>query len=327
MKPKPIAACLAALASLLPISSAFSVDLQTYENSITESWTWTQTKANQTSVGGVLQPVTYSHIGTLATGLRPDSGNTGFVLSRGSGPARIDNGLPELPPEPYKTATGTTSAYPVPTNYTGAFGLYNGDVSAYAAAAFPNAADILYGTYTQAKVDAWKAGGGWTSATSPEEAAAYSRFNLTLDHPSTELQKLTFQIRIQGMGPSVAGVEAGTYLSTYGVVQQVSPIVLTYNGTETLEISTSELLSYANLGVGSRHAYTSGGMEELWEFSWDFSSLGVPIDDISISFTNYPTSVITGLSVSQAIPEPSTWMLLGLGTAFVAYRMRRRCIS
>jgi len=324
MKPKPIAACVAALASLLPLSAALSVELPTYDNSITESWTWTQTKADQTTVEGVVQPVADTHIGTLATGIRPDSGNTGYALTKVTGPARIDNGLPELPPEPYKTSTGTTSAYPVPTSYTGALGLYNGDVSAYAAAAFPNAASILYGTYTQAQINSWKASGGWTSATNPEEASAYSRFSLTLDNPSTELQKLTFQIRIQGMGPTVASAEAGTYLTTYGVVQQISPITLTYNGTETLTLSSSELLSYVDLGVGSRHAYASGGMEEIWEFSWDFSLLDIPIDDISISFTNYPTSVITGLSVSQAIPEPSTWMLLGLGAAFVAYRQRRR---
>lgn len=317
---------IAALALGASASHLLAADLRTYENGITESWTWSQTKADQTTIEGVPQPVTYSHIGTLATGLRPDSGSVGATLTKVTGPARIDNGLPELPPEPYKTATGTTSAYPVPPGYTGAFGLYNGDVSAYAAAAFPNAMNILSGTYSQAMIDTWKANGGWTNPTSPEEAAAYSRFDLTLDHPSTAMQTLVFQIRIQGMGPTVANQASGTYLTTYDVVQQVSPIVLTYNGTETLEISNRELLSYVDLGVGSRHAYATGGMEEIWEFSWDFSSLGVSIEDISISFTNYPTSVITGLSVTQVVPEPSTWALMALGLGFVAYRLRGRTI-
>lgn len=304
--------------------SLLAADLRTYENSITESWTWSKTKADQVVVEGVPQAVTYSHIGSLDAGLRPDSGNAGTLLTKVSGPARIDNGLPELPPEPYASATGTTYAYPVPAGYTGAFGLYNGDVSAYAAAAFPNATSILSGTYTQAALDTWKNNGGWTNPTSPEEAAAYSRFELTLENPTSGLQQLVFQMRIQGMGPTEANQQAGTYLTTYDVVRQVSPITLTYNGGQILEISNSELISYLNLGVGSRHSYAPGGMEEIWEFSWDFSSLGVPIEDLSISFTNYPTSVITGLSVSQVVPEPSTWMLMGVGAAFMAYRLRRR---
>jgi len=319
----PSVAALALAASSAPL---FAADLRTYENSITESWTWSQTKADQVVVGGVPQAVTYSHIGTLDAGLRPDFGNAGVLLTKITGPARIDNGLPELPPEPYASSTGTTYAYPVPTGYTGAYGLYNGDVSAYAAAAFPNAGSILSGTYTQAALDTWKNNGGWTSSTSPEEAAAYSRFELTLDSPAEGLQQLVFQMRIQGMGPTVAAQQAGTYLTTYDVVRQISPITLTYNGGQILELSNSELISYLNLGVSSRHSYAPGGMEEIWEFTWDFSSLGVDVNDVTVSFTNYPTSVITELSVSQVVPEPSTWMLMGIGVAFIVYRLRGRTI-
>lgn len=317
-----------ATASLVLLAStSFAADFNTYANSTTETWTWTQTKADQTVVEGVPQPIVHPHVGSLATGLNPDSGNSGVSLRKVTGPARIDNGLPELPPEPYATNTGTTYAYPVPTGYTGVFGLYNGDVSAYAAAAFPNAFSILSGTYTQAMVDTWKTNGGWTNPTSPEEAAAYSRFELTLDNPESSMQKLVFQLRIQGMGPTVANAEAGTYLTTYGVVQQVSPIILTYNDGQTLELTSSTLLFYEDLGVGGRNAYAGGGMEEVWAFEWDLSTLGVSLDQITISFTNYPTSVITGISVDQVVPEPSTYFLIFMGTAFVLWRIRRRQIA
>lgn len=336
------------ISAAVTTTAAYSADLRTFEGALaSDVWTWTKTKADQETlpepvpvldVNGNqerssnngpllftnLAPVTHPHIGNLQDGLRSNSGNASTLLKLRTGPARIDNGLPQSPPEPYKTATGTTYAYPVPASYTGVFGLYAGDVSAYSAFAFPGAVQINSGTYTQSALDSYLGGGGWTNPTSPEEAAAYSRFDISIDDVHSDTQKLIFQIRIQGMGPTLENQANGTYLTNYDVVHQISPITLTWNGDQFLDFTSSELLSYENLGVGNRHAYAPGGYEELWQFEWDFSTIGDTINSIDLSFTNYPTSVITGLAVTQLVPEPSTYALIFCGLGLVAIYTRRR---
>ncbi len=308
-------------------------------NSLTsESWTWDKTRADQQIIGGTPQAVTYSHIGNLATGLRGDSGSSAAALRLISGPARIDNGLPELIPEPYRTVTGTTYAYPVPSSYTGVFGLYAGDASAYAAMMFPNSMAVYNGTYTQAMVDQYHANGGWTGywdgldsqtqqtysfANGIEDMMAASRFSIDVNAVDPAATSILFQIRIQGLGPTVADVENGTYITTFGAAYQLGGINFVYNGTESLEFTSAELVSYTATSAGSRHSYVHAGYEEIWEFSWDISNIAGGVDQFSIEFGNYPTSVISGLAVAQ-IPEPSTWVLLGAGAAFGLVLARRR---
>lgn len=301
-----------------------------------DSWTWNKTRADQVSIEGVPQAVTYDHIGSLATGLRGDSGSSSAQLRMISGPARIDNGLPELIPEPYRSATGTSYAYNVPSGYTGVFGLYAGDASAYAAMMFPNASAVYSGSYTQAMVNDYHASGGWAGywaqfdeeaqefysfANGIEDLMAASRFSIDIDAVNPAATSILFQIRVQGLGPTVANVENGTYITTYGAAWQLGGITFTYNDTESLGLSGAELVSYTTTPVGSRHAYVHAGYEEIWEFNWDIT--GLDVDNFSIGFGNYPTSVISGLTVSQ-IPEPSSVVLLGAGALFTLLRARRR---
>lgn len=316
--------CYIALATVAGLGAANAADFKTYNNaSASYSWTWNKTKADQQVVDGQPQAVTYDHIGTLAGGLRSDSGSANASLRARAGASRIDNGLPELPPEPYKTATGTTYAYPVPSNYTGAFGLYAGDVSLYAAMAFPNAGNVHSGTYTQALVNSYLADPNRPAEETILEAMAVSRMDISIGSLAADTTLLSFQLRIQGLGPSVANVESGTYLSTYDALRQIVPVTLNIGGVE-IDMLDAELLSYADIGVGSRHAYVGGGMEEVWEFTWDLSTFTGDLEDLEISFANYPSSVITGLAVN-AVPEPSTYaLILAAGIGGVALARRRR---
>jgi|GEM_PF-1887533 len=323
-----IALALLGAAPLTGTAQQSPTAFHTYSNTLsTDSWNWMKTKADQAVIEGTPQPVLYSHIGTLQSGLRPDSGNANASFRLVSGPSRIDNGLPEMPPEPYATDSGTSYAYPVPSGYTGVFGLYNGDVSAYPSAAFPNAMNVLGGTYTQALVNGVLAN---PPAYDVVDATMSSKFELTLQSIAPETTGIVFQLRIQGLGPTVANQQSGTYLTTYDVVQQISPLTLTINGGELVPMLEANLLSYTDLGVGSRHSYAGNGLEELWEFRWDLSGIEDPLLNLSIGFVNYPTSVISGFTLTQvssfevaAVPEPSTLALLGGGAVLGLLRWRR----
>jgi len=76
----------------------------------------------------------------------------------------------------------------------------------------------------------------------------------------------------------------------------------------------------------------------LWAFQWDLSGVTDPITSFEIQFKGVEHSQLYGIRLDQsdtftqvvpeAVPEPSTWLLLGLGlTALVVFRVRSRRLS
>lgn len=74
----------------------------------------------------------------------------------------------------------------------------------------------------------------------------------------------------------------------------------------------------------------------LWAFQWDLSGITEPITSFEIQFNGVEHAQLYGARVDQsdtfvqavtAVPEPSTWMLIGLGLAVVAYRLCSRRLS
>jgi hypothetical protein len=90
---------------------------------------------------------------------------------------------------------------------------------------------------------------------------------------------------------------------------------ITYTGPKTVQLLTFSVAD-AGLLSASTFAATSGGTSAF--FAADITSL-VPGRDLP------NTGAVGGLTISTAIPEPSTWamMILGfMGVGFLAYRRR-----
>jgi autotransporter-associated beta strand protein len=102
-------------------------------------------------------------------------------------------------------------------------------------------------------------------------------------------------------------------------------VALTYGGNLTLNITTATPLSSYNLFVFSSELGTFSSIALTGSFSgnmtnssgvWTASSNGY---DFTFTESNGVFSAATA-----AIPEPGTWALMGIGTAFLLYRIRRK---
>ncbi|MEO6054241.1 MAG: PEP-CTERM sorting domain-containing protein [Chthoniobacterales bacterium] len=68
-------------------------------------------------------------------------------------------------------------------------------------------------------------------------------------------------------------------------------------------------------------------------YQWDLSGIADPITGFSIAWQTDQHDIVYGMDVTQgdrfvqAVPEPSTWMLLGLGFAVVLWKSNRRLRS
>jgi len=76
----------------------------------------------------------------------------------------------------------------------------------------------------------------------------------------------------------------------------------------------------------------------LWAFQWDLSGVTEPIESFEIQFTGVEHAQLYGIRLDQsdtfnqmvpaAVPEPSTWILLGLGlAALVVFRIHPRRLA
>lgn len=291
-------AALAALAALGLAIGAPAATLTTFDHAVSSSWTWE---------GGDAQIAwNVAHNGELTTGLAPTAGTPGVSLTRVSGPAQLDPGV--------------QTHYPIPAGYNGAWGLYNDDGSLYTAYLGPHGPSVLSGTATASNLADIAA---WAEGRADAQIGSFSRFAISFDTLMLDIDTLVFEIAIHGFGPTEANHAAGT-VTSFQVTQAITPVSLTLDGETFLPEAT--LLSYQNDGSTGRHAYASGGAEEVWRFTWDAAALPAGATDGVIAFGNYPTSVISGLQVSQvtAVPEPSGVLLGLMATGVWGVRRRRK---
>jgi hypothetical protein len=105
-------------------------------------------------------------------------------------------------------------------------------------------------------------------------------------------------------------------------------VALTYGGNLTLNITTATPLSSYNLFVFSSELGTFSSIALTGSFSgnmtnssgvWTASSNGY---DFTFTESNGVLSAATA-----AIPEPGTWVLVGIAAIFFLYRMRRKDAS
>ncbi|HWL52918.1 MAG TPA: PEP-CTERM sorting domain-containing protein [Chthoniobacteraceae bacterium] len=182
---------------------------------------------------------------------------------------------------------------------------------------FGLAQQILAGTLNQTGLDALKQPGAFTNN---------GTYSISSSSILDGTETLVLQLRLQSIVPynNTLG------LTAFGIVQEVFPVTLSLNGgTISAGSVTGSLLQGIVPGRsdnGTPNSYTYHG--ELWTFEWDVSGLG-PITDYEIGFSAFPFGIITGAQVDQvaAVPEPSHWLLLGLGVLVlgrVAHRQRRR---
>ena len=146
---------------------------------------------------------------------------------------------------------------------------------------------------------------------SPTSTAATYRISDAT--PLLNLETIVFQIQIAGP------IDIGTPF-----VLGTSPVLSINGGAQNLVADVTGLAGrYINAGGGF-----GGNSVDTWYFQWDLSSLG-PITSFTIDFavTNhaqiYKMQVEQSDSYVEAVPEPSTLGLFGLGAAGLACLRRR----
>ncbi len=115
----------------------------------------------------------------------------------------------------------------------------------------------------------------------------------------------------------------------YDAINLGSTSVLTYDGNLILTMSgiiaggTYDLFAFSTTALGAFDAISFGG--GFYTGSW--ASMGAGLWTASSNGQDFSFSEVTGdLAVTAAIPEPSTWALLGLGLMAVVM-LRRRCVA
>lgn len=161
-------------------------------------------------------------------------------------------------------------------------------------------------------------------------------------NPILNLKNVVFQVEIGGANgydfwnPDVesnAETAFGTIPSTLGLIENSAmypqlTITLATNEKITLTADFSALLARGYNGS----IEVPSGDEEIWinlyGFQWDLSEY-TNITSYVITFTPVEHSTVYALQLdqsdvfTQAVPEPSTWLLLGLGvTALLVFRNR-----
>jgi hypothetical protein len=119
--------------------------------------------------------------------------------------------------------------------------------------------------------------------------------------------------------PTTFGAELN-FNTAYNVVMRYDIVAGTLNDTGRLYVSTTPFDSNeaSNIPYQDVTAWTGG--TELTSFSGMSLRQGSNSGNFTIAQVNVATTF------AEAIPEPTTWALIGLGTAFVLWRIRRRSI-
>lgn len=275
-------------ASTLPIDDPSLLG----SGAVSQSQKWTGLSANGT-------PENPRNLGSLESGLIPNSGNTGTLLTKVSGGGYL---------------AGSSIYW-----QSGMGGIHGPDGSTDTGVIMPAMLDIMNGVVTPEKAaDLVSQGYGLDGA---------GTFQISSTNVgSQQLDSIVFQIQIGGFGPTEANFHDGTYVSSYYLTNLFSPVSLTINGTTTISLVDYWNVYYGYLDIGSESQGTYS-VDEIWAFQWDLSSYG-PIDSYTVEFANYPHSSIRGLQVdlvTSAVPEPSTTALfiIGLGAAIWLLERRR----
>lgn len=179
------------------------------------------------------------------------------------------------------------------------------------------AANLGSGTST-----VWKSSGyGYLSGSIHQGFPGYDivaggNFTMRMD-AIAGLETLVFQIEATDRGGSATEL---------GVVFSQLP---------TLTIGSMTLSADYQALVDAQMNYSSGGFGvqnmQYWAFQWDLRDLSIEEGaDFAINWTGVTNSGIFGLQVNQGdtfaqvVPEPSTYAMIALGLAIVAWKARRR---
>ena len=140
--------------------------------------------------------------------------------------------------------------------------------------------------------------------------------SVTDNSPVANLQTVVFQIEIG---------EAWTYDFYNGVLPTLS-----YNGgTQNLVADFTSLSQVYNgtveMPTGDEPVYIN-----TWALQWDLSAIEAEITSFSLTFTGVQHAQLYSMQLdqsdtfTQAVPEPTAGVLIGLGAFVMTYRLRRR---
>lgn len=258
---------------------------------ISQTEKWTGLFANGT-------PENPRNLGSLETGMIPNSGNLGTLLTKVSGGGYL---------------AGSSIYW-----QSGMGGIHGPGGTTDISTIMPAMLDIMNGTVTHEKADDYVSQGYGLDGQGVFQISSTAL-------GSQQLDSIVFQIQIGGFGPVEADFQDGTYVSSYYLTNLFSPVSLTINGTTTISITDYWNVHYGHLDIGSESQGTYS-VDEVWAFRWDLSTYG-PIDSYTIEFSNYPHSSIRGLQtdlVTSAVPEPSTAALLVISGGLALWIIRSR---
>ena len=98
---------------------------------------------------------------------------------------------------------------------------------------------------------------------------------------------------------------------------------LTYGGNLTLNITTSTPLTSYNLFTFSSETGTFSSIALTGSFSGNMTNTSGVWTSLSNEY-DFTFNESTGVLATAAVPEPGTWVLLGIAAAFVLYRLGRK---
>lgn len=112
----------------------------------------------------------------------------------------------------------------------------------------------------------------------------------------------------------------------YDYFNNALPVLNFNGGSQALAADFSAILTSVNNGTFMGEPVDIN----LWAFQWDLRDTAVSITSFQITWTTVQHSQIYALQLDQSdqftqvVPEPSTWILAGLGLGAMSYLARRK---